>query len=71
MYRTCTGSNQTKLQHWERGVDAKSPPNQEAICNQYLLGKGEYMSLGISTTLLLPKNCWPTQNGFVLINFYY
>lgn len=37
--KTCTGSNQIKSQHWE-GEQTVSPLPREALCNAYLLQKG-------------------------------
>lgn len=40
-HKTCTGSNQTQSQHWEGRQTQGPTPNQEAICDWHLLGKGK------------------------------
>lgn len=79
-HRTCTGSNQTKSQHWEGEVDTKFHLNQETICNWWNWKWVSFsrVSLGVSTIPQgrpqareqLSKTKW-TPWGFLCVLFWF
>lgn len=68
--RACAGSNQMGTQHWEEKWAWAPNPNQQTICNWYLLAMGKFIfSSGISLRVLItlqvgttPRSSWPAQN---------
>lgn len=75
IHKTCTDSKHTKSDHGKGGMNTKSYPNQEVICNWYLLGKGKSIfyngkSLSISTTLQSRPysiRSYPAHRDFFLV----
>lgn len=40
-HETCTGSSQMESQHWQEQYTGGPTPNQESICNWYLMARGK------------------------------
>lgn len=62
---TSAGSRLTESQHWKGNVDTKFHPNQEAVCNWYLIGNRKLVSPMACHWMYPPQNSQALSPGVV------